>query len=133
MLEALVRQDDLEEFWGEPDFLESGCTTTKQHNQCIEWNVEPQGHVRWFLGHAGIQPEQLLRGPSLDHSSSTSASPRVSGRLGVYHRISCGDGNTSGAEPSGISIGDVPTERLHSMSTAAVVTSLRIHNLLAAL
>jgi len=36
MLEALVRQDDLEEFWGQPDFLESGCTTTKQHKQCIE-------------------------------------------------------------------------------------------------
>jgi len=35
MLEALVRQDDLEEFWNEPDFLESGCATTKQHNQSI--------------------------------------------------------------------------------------------------
>jgi len=36
----LVRQNDLEEFWIRQDFLENGCTTTKQQWQCIERDVE---------------------------------------------------------------------------------------------
>ena len=56
MLEALVRQNDLEELWGKPDFLESGCTTTKQHQQFIEWNVESQENVRFVADSADTLP-----------------------------------------------------------------------------
>jgi hypothetical protein len=54
MLGALVRQDDLEEFWNKPDFLESGCTTTKQQVKCSKPGGKAQGHVGWSLGDAGL-------------------------------------------------------------------------------
>jgi hypothetical protein len=54
MLAVLAGQNVLEEFWDEPDFLESGCTTTKQQGKCIERTDKKQGNVRWFLGYAGI-------------------------------------------------------------------------------
>jgi hypothetical protein len=45
MLAVLAGQNVLEEFWDEPDFLESGCTTTKQQEKCIERSSERQGNV----------------------------------------------------------------------------------------
>jgi len=46
MLAVLAGQNDLEEFWDEPDFLESDCTTTKQQGKCIERSGNKQGNVR---------------------------------------------------------------------------------------
>ena len=58
-----IGQDDLEEFWDEPDFLESDCTTTKQQQKSIERSSKKQGNVRWFLGFAGIPGDEFVLRP----------------------------------------------------------------------
>jgi hypothetical protein len=63
LLAVLEGQDGLAEFWDEPDFLESGCTTTKQRTKYIERSSKRQGNVRWFLGFAGILPAMLASRP----------------------------------------------------------------------
>jgi len=50
MLAVLAGQNGLEEFRGQPDFLESDCTTTEQQQKSIERSDGIQGNVRWLLG-----------------------------------------------------------------------------------
>jgi len=37
MLGVLAEQSVVEEFWDEPEILESDCATTEQPNQCTRW------------------------------------------------------------------------------------------------